>query len=275
MKPLTCASARRRLQAFHDQELAIADQIAVSSHLAWCDGCAELLADLAAVGSTLQALAPGRAALSQVDLAVFTETVVSRVQAEEDASLFARVREAFDDMHLIYAGLGAAAATAVCVIIMLGMMRFATTDRPDSLAAVMTVLATPLECESGNDITDASGCRARWAERFARANESDEQEAVFALEAVVLQRGHLANLEALRRTRHRASIEELEVIEELLDVVSRSRLDPSLSVRMSKSIWLFEQTTVRASQQTPPLDVSLPAKNKRTSVAGRGRSVRA
>ena len=135
MKPLTCASARRRLQAFHDQELAIADQIAVSSHLAWCDGCAELLADLAAVGSTLQALAPGRAALSQVDLAVFTETVVSRVQAEEDASLFARVREAFDDMHLIYAGLGAAAATALCVIIMLGMMRFATTDRPDDAAA--------------------------------------------------------------------------------------------------------------------------------------------
>src|SRR5207244_1589287 len=43
MKTLTCASARRRLQAFHDQELAVADQIAVSSHLGWCDGCAETL----------------------------------------------------------------------------------------------------------------------------------------------------------------------------------------------------------------------------------------
>ena len=276
MKPLTCAAARRRLQAYHDRELAVADQIAVSSHLAWCDTCADTLAEVAAVGSMLQTLAPGRAVLSEVDLAVFTETVVSRAQAEEDASLFARIREAFDDMHLVYAGLGAAAATAVCVVIMLSMMRFATTDRPDSLAAVMTVLATPLECESGNDITDASGCRARWAERFARANESDEQEAVFALEAVVLRQGHLANLDVLRRTRHRASIEELEVIEELLDVVSRSRLDPSLSIRMSKSIWLFEQTTVRASQQTPPLDVPLPAvKNKRASASGRIRAVRA
>jgi len=275
MKPLTCASARRRLQAFHDRELAVADEIAVSSHLAWCESCAETLAEMAAVGSALQAFAPGRAVLSQVDMGVFTETIVSRVQAEEDASLFARMRVAFDDMHLVYAGLGAAAATAVCVIIMLGMMRFATTDRPDSLAAVMTVLATPLECESGNDITDASGCRARWAERFARANESDEQEAVFALEAVLLQRGHLPNLEALRRTRRRASIEELEVIEDLLDVVSRSRLDPSLSVRMAKSIWIFEQTTVRASQQTAPLDVPLPAKNKRASASGRGRTARA
>jgi len=275
MRPLTCAAARRRLQAFHDRELGVADQIAVSAHLAWCDSCADTLTELAAVGSTLQALAPGRAVVSQVDMGVFTESVVSRLKAEEDASFLARVREAFDDMHLVYAGLGAATATAVCVVIMLGMMRFATTDRPDSLAAVMTVLATPLECESGNDITDASGCRARWAERFARANESDEQEAVFALEAVVLRQGHLANLESLRRARHRASIEELEVIEELLDVVSRSRLDPSLSVRMPSAIWLFEQTTVRASRQPAPLDVPLPAKNKRASVTGRGRSVRA
>jgi len=275
MKPLTCAAARRRLQAFHDQELAVADQIAVSAHLAWCDSCADTLAELAAVGSMLHALAPGRAVLSQVDMGVFTETVVSRVKAEEDASFLARVREAFDDMHLVYAALGAATATAVCIVIMLSMMRFATTDRPDSLAAVMTVLATPLECESGNDITDASGCRARWAERFARANESDEQEAVFALEAVLLRQGHLANLEALRRARRPASIEEREVIEELLDVVSRSRLDPSLSVRMPSAIWLFEQTTVRASQQPPALDVALPAKNKRASITGRARSVRA
>jgi putative zinc finger protein len=275
MKPLTCAAARRRLQAFHDRELAVSDQIAVSAHLAWCDTCADTLAELAAVGSTLQALAPGRAVVSQVDMGVFTESVVSRVKAEADASLVARVREAFDDMHLVYVALGAATATAACIVIMLSMMRFATTDRPDSLAAVMTVLATPLGCESGNDITDASGCRARWAERFARANESDEQEAVFALEAVLLRQGHLANLEALRRARHRASIEEREVIEELLDVVSRSRLDPSLSVRMPSAIWLFEQTTVRASQQPAALDVPLPAKNKRASVTGRGRSVQA
>jgi hypothetical protein len=275
MKPLTCAAARRRLQAFHDQELAVGDQIAVGAHLAWCDRCADTLAELAAVGSTLQALAPGRAVVSQVDMGVFTESVVSRVKAEEDASFLARVREAFDDMHLVYAALGAATATAVCVVIVLGMMRFATTDRPDSLAAVMTVLATPLECESGNDITDASGCRARWAERFARANESDEQEAVFALEAVLLRQGQLANLEALRRTRRPASIEEREVIEELLDVVSRSRLGPSPWVRMPSAIWLFEQTTVRASQQPPALDVPLPAKNKRASLMDRARVARA
>jgi putative zinc finger protein len=265
MKPLTCASTRRRLQAFHDRELAIADQIAVSSHLEWCDRCAELLADVRSVGSAVQACAPGRAAmLSRDEAAVFTSTLVSRMQAEDDASLFSTIRLMFEDMHLVYAGLGAATATAVCLVIMLGMMRFATTDRPDSLAAVMTVLATPLECESGNDITDASGCRARWSERFARANEWDEQEAVFALEAVVMQHGRLADLEMLRRARHRTALGDLQVIEDLLDVVSRSRLDPRLSNRLAIPIWLLEQTTVRASHQPPPLDVRLPnARNKR------------
>lgn len=266
MKPFTCAATRRRLQAFHDRELAIPEQIAVGAHLEWCDRCAAALADLRGLRSALQAFAPGRPMLADVDAAVFTESVVSRLKAEENASFVSRVREMFDDMHLVYAGLGAAAASAVCVVIWLGMMRFATTDRPDSLAAVMNVLATPLECESGNDITDASGCRARWAERSARANESDEQEAVFALEAMLTRQGRLADLEVLRASRrHHATAEELAVIEDLLDVVSRARLDPGLTFRLPTAIWLLEQTTVRASQQPPPIDVRLPvpAKNKR------------
>jgi hypothetical protein len=274
MTALTCAKTRRRLQAFHDRELAVADQIAVSAHLEWCDRCAEELSDLRGLRSALQALGPARPVLANVDADVFTESVVSRLKAEDDASFLSRMREMFDDMHIVYAGLGAAAATAVCIVIMLGMMRFATTDRPDSLAAVMTVLATPLECESGNDITDASGCRARWAERFARAHEWDEQEAVFALEAMLTQHGRLANLELMRATRRHVSSGEVEVIEELLDVVSRSRLDPSLSMRLPTAIWLLEQTTVRASKQPAPLDVPLPAK-KRASTNSRIRGVRA
>ena len=274
MKPLTCASTRRRLQAFHDCELAVPDQIAVSAHLEWCDRCAADLDDLRMVSTAMHALAPRRAMLTQDEASVFTSTVVSRLQAEDDASMFTTLRQMFEDMHLVYAGLGAATATAVCLVIMLGMMRFATTDRPDSLAAVMTVLATPLECDSGNDITDASGCRARWNERFARANEWDEQEAVFALEAVVTRQGRLANLAVLRATpRHAALGGDLQVIEDLLDVVSRSRLDPRLATRLAIPIWLYEQTTVRASKQPPQLDVPLPA--KKTASGTRVRAARA
>ena len=77
---------------------------------------------------------PGRLTLSHEDAAVFTGTVVNRLKAEDAASLLARVRVMFADMRLGYAGLGATAATMVCVVIMLSMMRFRA-ERAARLAA--------------------------------------------------------------------------------------------------------------------------------------------
>jgi putative zinc finger protein len=278
MKALTCAATRRRLQPFHDRELAFTDQIAVSAHLEWCDHCAASLAEMRAVRTALHALAPGRVPLPQEEAEVFTTTVVSRLKAEDDASLFSRVRAMFEDMRLGYAGLGAVAATAVCVVIMVSMMRFATGEqKPDSLAAIMNVLATPLECESGNDLTDASGCRARWAERFQRANEWAEQDAVFTLETVVTQHGRLDSLAVLRAARHAAARDEVQVIEALLEVVSRSRLDRTGSTRLPLSannmLWLVEHATVRATKQ-PALDVPLPPKKRAAALNDHTRLIR-
>ncbi len=143
MKALTCAAARRRLHAFHDRELSVGDQIAVAAHLEWCSECAETFADLRLVGAALRTIAPGRQTLSREEAAGFTAAVVSRLDAEHDQSFLVRVHDMFDDMHLVYAGLGATAATLVCVVIMLGMMRFATRERPDSLAAIVNILANP------------------------------------------------------------------------------------------------------------------------------------
>jgi putative zinc finger protein len=276
MKALTCAATRRRLHAFHDRELAFTDQIAVSAHLEWCDRCAASLADMRAVRSTLHALAPGRVGLSHDEAAVFTATVVNRMKAEADASLFSRIRAMFDDMRLGYAGLGAAVATAICLVIMLGMMRFATSERPDSLAAIVTVLSTPLDCETGNDLTDASGCRLRWEERRQRANEWAEQDAVFTLDFVVTYRGRVSSLSVLREARHATAVDEVRVIEDLLEVVSRSRLDRSTLTELPTSsnnmIWLVEHATVRATKQ-PAIDVPLPPKKRAAALVTHVRAV--
>jgi hypothetical protein len=279
---MTCVAARRRLQAFHDRELSVRDEIAVAAHVHVCEACASTLAELRAVGSalsTLTAMGHGRLALSNEEAAAFNATVVSRLKAEDDASLFSRVREMFDDMHLVYAGLGATFATVVCVVIMLGMMRFATNksiaslvsmegERPDSLAAIVNVLATPLECESGNGLTDTSGCRARWEARFQRANQLAEQESVFALDAVVThQSGRLANLEAMRAG-HRALAGQAKAIEVLLDAVSRAHFEgaPTVHVPVSASmLWLVEHATVRANKQQAPLEQLPPKKRAETS----------
>ena len=279
MKALTCAATRRRLQSFHDRELAFTDQIAVSAHLEWCERCAGALGDLRSIRTTLHALAPNRVALSQEEAAVFTATVVNRMKAETDASFFSRLRVMFEDMRLGYASLGATAATVVCVVIMLGMMRFATDERSDSLAAIVTLLATPLDCETGNDLADASGCRSRWEERRQRANEWAEQDAVFTLDYVVTEHGRLYSLRVLREARHSSAIAQVRVIEDLLEVVSRSRLDRSTLLELPSSsnnmIWLVEHATVRATKQQPQIDVQLPAKKRAASITARVQPARA
>lgn len=271
MKTLSCASTRRRLQAFHDEELSIGDQIAVSAHVEWCPRCARALEEIREVSHALQACLPGRITLSNEDAAVFTGTVVNRLKAEDAASLLSRVQVMFSDMRLGYAGLGAIAATIVCVAVALAVIAFAPPERPDSLRAMMTVISTPLECEA-NDFADASGCRARWAERFQRANEWAEQDAVFALEIVVTPQGRLANLAGLRKGRGRAA-GEAQIIDGLLDLVQQARLEQP--VEMPTAIYLLEQTTVRATKQPPPLDVPLPQPKKRASVDTRHRPARA
>lgn len=280
MKPLSCTAAERLLQAFHDRELAIADEIAVGAHVEWCDRCAASLAELRAIGSVLSDLAPGRALLSNEEAAVFNATVVSRLKAEQDASLVARVRVMFADIRLVYAGCGAAMATVVFVMIMLGMMRFATSERPDSLAAIVNLVATPLECEPGAEAIDGSGCRARWEARFQRANESAEQESVFALDSAVTHRsGHLANLEVLRSGR-RSAVGQAKEIEALLDSVTRLRLEGALPIGPSvpgSVLWLVERATVRATAIKPPvLETVPPVLKKRADAFGiPARAVRA
>jgi len=273
MKPLSCAAARRRLQAFHDGELDVRDQIAVSAHLEWCDPCAGMLVELGEVRSVLQACGVGRSVLTHEEAAAFNANVVNRLKAEEDAALLTRVRGMFDDMHFVYAGLGAVASALVCVVIVLGMMRFAADERPDSLAAIVNVLATPPDCDAVTDLGETLACRERWAERFQRANASAGQDAVFTLEALLTRQNRLPNLPMMRAGR-RAATSQLELIEGLLDVVSRSRLDAAQPVlpATAQVLLLVERATVRANK--PPLDVPLPPK-KRADTTARIHPVRA
>ena len=271
MKAISCAAARRRLQAFHDGELPVRAQIAVNAHLDGCDACAGSLAELRALRTALHALTSQWLPLSNEEAGALAATVVSRHQAEDDASVLAQLRVMFDDMHLVYAGLGATAAALVCVVIMLGMMRFATRERPDSLAAIVTVMSTPIECESANEADDTVGCRARWTERFQRANESAELDAVFTLDAVVRRHGRLANFAVLRASglRGRPSARgQVELIDGLCDAVSKSRLDSAATpggAATGNMLRLVEHATVKANLRPVALDVPLPPKKSAAS----------
>jgi hypothetical protein len=272
MKPLTCAAARRRLDAFADGELPIGEQIAVSAHLEWCDDCAAQLGGLQTVGATLRAMAPGRAALSSADAAGFSTAMVSRLHAERDASIGAQIRLMFDDLHLVYAGLSATVATTACLIVMMGMLRFAADHRPDSLAGILSLMATPFECETISEVPAAIACRARWVERFQRATESAEQDAVFTLNAVIVHDGRLANLAVLRANPRADSSGQAEVIEELLDTVSRARSAATPTELSGTMVRFVARETVR-SAKPPASDLTRPPSKESTSRTARARRV--
>jgi anti-sigma factor RsiW len=276
VRPLTCTATRRRLHAFYDGELPVADQIAVESHVDWCDSCAALLEDLRFLGTALRGGALEQDSLSHEEATALAATVLSRRKAEADATFFARAQRMFDDMHLVYAGVGATAATAVCVVIMLSMLRFASFGRPDatpaaegrsdSLAAMLDVLATPGSNADAMAIDSAS--HARWAARLQAANETAEQDAVFALDAIVTRAGRLPNLHRLRSRGHQ---DELDLIEALSDTVTRARIEPGAidanqAAANSTMVWLVTRTTVRASKSIG-VDLQLPPVAKKRTIA--------
>jgi len=274
MKTFSCAATRRRLDAFHDRELPIADEIAVSAHLEWCAECAAASAEIRSVGAALQALAPGRAALSNEEAAGFNAAVVSRLKAEYDASLAMRVRVMFDDLHLLYVGLSATVAATVCLMVMMGMMRFATDARPDSLAAILNVMATPFGCDaSTSEIPDAMVCRARWVASFQRANRTAEEDTVFTLDAVVIQEGQLANFAVMRASRHETASDQAEAIEELLDSVSRARSNTEPTDFSGDLVRIVAEETVRATK--PAIDLPLPPAKPVAARTSRARRVTA
>jgi len=271
MRALSCASTRRRLHAFHDRELPVSDQIAVGAHLEWCGECANQYAELQFVRVALRATAPGRTSLSTLsreEAAGFNAAIVNRLTAEYDQSFFVRVREMFADMHLVYAAVGAAAATAVCVIIMLGMMRFATKERPDSLAAIVNVLATPGSNANPLDV-DGWMQMPRGLDAIS-AGSSAEEDAVFALAAVVTREGRIGNFEMLRSNgaRSRAGGAKQErVVENLMDAISRARFEPAQRAGLPVAVnmvWLVANTTVRANKHHV-LDPVVPAIKKRAA----------
>ena len=98
-------------------------------------------------------------------------------------------------MHLVYAGLSAVAAAIACLAVTLGMMRFATNERPDSIAAMVRMFATP-----GSNLYPVS---ASPRVRMPRALDEPiwvtpaDIDAHYTLSAVVTREGRVGSLEIL------------------------------------------------------------------------------
>jgi len=267
-----CDHARTLLEGLIDGELSMADQLAVESHLRWCDTCALRVEDMRLIGASLRATSAARPAddVDEGALTVLTESLLVRVRTERAQSFASRVREMVTDSRLLWPALGATASVLLCVAAATSVLRASTIQEPDSLAAMISALGSP-----GSEMRPLRP--ADNGISFPRLSENDgmrasgtieqipEDDVIYAFRTVIGRDGSLSDTELLsgddtpladRRAVARALAQEMA----LLNAVNTTRFVPAqtplghaVAVDM---VWLVAQTTVAA----PDLFRSRPAR---------------
>ena len=234
-----CIDVRERLEAFHDGELSIDEQVAIQQHLVECSSCSATAGELTMVGSILR----DWAAVADEDLPVehlrISAHAIERLKVEEKFSLRAQITEWFQDMHLVWAGLGASVATAICIVGSASVLHAANQERPNSMARVIAVLASPgsndnplrlnYEMMAPRAVTDA-------------AIEMSEEDAEYALSAVVSREGRVQGVEMINQLGDRPGVNAM------LNDAYRMKFAPATArgdaVAVSM-VWLVANTTVK------------------------------
>jgi hypothetical protein len=169
---------------------------------------------------------------------------------------------------------------------MFTMMRFATSARPDSLAAIVRILASLSDVERHDDATGAGRApalpiavdarmlapRALDDAYFAAPGKRTGEDALFTLSAVVTREGRIVNLE-LHPTGETppAGSSEARALEGFRGAVSRARFEPARVAGLPvpaavNMVWLVAHTTVRATKAGLGLHTAPIAKKRRANV---------
>src|SRR5690606_3593310 len=137
-------TVRDQLSAYRDGELEVQTDVAVRQHGSECTNCADELAALDEIGALLRKRVPARA----VEVAGLADAAGSRVPAGEREAWPARLGRAFDDMHLVYAGLCASGAVVTCAALAAALVLLAPrAERADSLRGIFSAMSV-----SGTDL---------------------------------------------------------------------------------------------------------------------------
>jgi len=250
---LGCDGARGMLEASADGELGVHDQVVLEAHLRWCDTCRARLMDVRALGSALRlgAAASGAGQGRAASLAAMQDELLMRIRAEREQSLPVRCRAALADTRYLWPALGAPLAVVLCLCAATMVNRSVRSERPGSMAAILSVLASP-----GSDRNPLFLDSAMLAPRPLAGSALDipADEAEFAVAAVVTREGRVVNYELLQpvheQTGRPSAAAQPDDITALLELVRRSRFEPALvggDPVAVNVVWLLARTTVKAS----------------------------
>jgi hypothetical protein len=254
MKHLLCASVNRVLEAYHDGELPVEEQIVVETHLAECYVCASEAKSLRMLRDALRAsadVAPeaGLAGSPEINidarLASMSSAVISRVKAERAESLPSRVGRLFEDLHLVWAALAATTATATCAAVVASVLYFAPRERSDSLAGVLSALAAPGSDRNPMLLDNKTNPPNFGAEPVVQNMPltTEGTDVMLAVSGVVTRDGRFAFPALLSASPYSQDADRL-----VMDAVSATRFEPAMRGGAPVAVnfvWLLERTTVR------------------------------
>jgi hypothetical protein len=240
----SCADVRARLEAFYDFELPSEERLAIQNHLGECVACSLAAEELSALGATLRSMASDVSEQAAIEPLRLTSRVTERLRVEEMFSVRAQMTGLFQDMHLIWAGIGATLATLICVVGSASVLHAANQERPDSLAGVIALLANPG--------SNANPLRLNYDMMAPRAVtdasiEMSEEDAEYALSAVVSREGRVQGIEVIntaqpygKRALVNAMLNEAYRVQ---FAPAQARTGDAVAVSM---VWLVSSTTVKA-----------------------------
>lgn len=245
MHVIGCEHVRERLEAFHDGELPLDEQIGIQQHLRDCVSCALEASELAELSESLRATAAVIPDRLVAERSRMPAQVVEQLRVERQLSFMAQMRTRFEDMHLVWAAAGATVATVVCLLGSMGVLQAASRERPDSLAGIISYLANP----GSNANPLRPNARMLLPRPLADGMiPMTSQDAVFAMAAVVTREGRVKDLQMLAAEQAQALHVKPEIVLAMLEAASRARFVPAqaggepIAVSM---VWLVEMTTVK------------------------------
>jgi hypothetical protein len=218
--------------------------VLIQSHLQECVACRLEAVSLDDLGDALRTMAgavPGR---RDGDSGRITGAVLERIRVENQLSLTTRVRGLFDDMHLVWAGLGASVATLFCVFASAGVLQAASQERPDSLAGI---ISTIVAADNGDPMRLApTVIENRALLDTTEAWQSTGGDAELMLSALVTREGRIQNLEVLEE-QARALHVKPEVMLAMVEAASRARFERQAGTQPGavNVVWLVTTTTVK------------------------------
>jgi hypothetical protein len=243
---------RRQLSAFHDGELPIGEQIALQAHLRECAECAGELREMDDLAAGLRAGSPAVGVGSEAYDGL-PSMVVSRLKAEDAQSIGRVTGRFFEDMHFVWAVLGATGATVACAALIFTIFYFA-------IASPAGSNMNPVVMNARMDLPSAASTEA-----FPASALLDQEDLVLALDAVVTREGRVAKINVIPAGGGTSSLSpgERQAVLVLLDAISKARFQPAryagspvpVAVNM---VWLYASLTVKAKMPEVQVHPKLP-----------------